>query len=64
MLLNSLPPLYDACLGPTLLVSSAILSVILEGKICDAYIHGDTPLRREWDKTANVVLSGVLVSDI
>ncbi|KAI6036640.1 hypothetical protein BKA83DRAFT_139551 [Pisolithus microcarpus] len=54
-------PLYDAYQGPALQLTSAVLSNILDEKLSDAYIHGDPRLYAEWDKTAYVLLSGVLV---
>ncbi|KAI6028344.1 hypothetical protein F5J12DRAFT_375082 [Pisolithus orientalis] len=55
-------PLYHAYPGPALQLTSAVLSNILGEKLSDAYIHGDPKLYAEWDKTAYVLLSGVLVS--
>ncbi|KAI6109868.1 hypothetical protein F5141DRAFT_813281 [Pisolithus sp. B1] len=53
-------PLYDAYQGPALQLTSAVLSNILGKKLSDAYIRGDPRLYAEWDKTAYVLLSGVL----
>jgi len=56
--------LYDAYFSPTLQLSSAVLSTILEEKLSDAYIHGESVLPVEWDKTACALLSGVLVGHL
>ncbi|KAI6006000.1 hypothetical protein EDD15DRAFT_700377 [Pisolithus albus] len=53
-------PLYDAYQGPALQLTAAVLSNILNEKLSDAYIHGDPKLYAEWDRTAYVLLSGVL----
>ncbi|KAI6167078.1 hypothetical protein EDD17DRAFT_1107753 [Pisolithus thermaeus] len=53
-------PLYDAYQAPALQLTSAVLSNILGEKLSDAYIRGDPRLYAEWDKTAYVLLSGVL----
>lgn len=56
--------LYDVYFSPTLQLSSAVLSTILEEKLCDTYIHGESVLPVEWDKTACTLLSGVLVGHL
>ncbi|KIK95301.1 hypothetical protein PAXRUDRAFT_392552 [Paxillus rubicundulus Ve08.2h10] len=60
VLRRPLLPLYEACLQPTLQLSSVVLSKILE-KLCDAHNRDDAALRAGWDATADVILSGVLV---
>ncbi|KAF9227989.1 hypothetical protein BS17DRAFT_813852 [Gyrodon lividus] len=59
VLRQPLLPLYEACLQPTLQLSSALLAKILE-KLCDAHSHGDAGSHAGWDATADVILSGVL----
>ncbi|KAF8841205.1 hypothetical protein BDN67DRAFT_568128 [Paxillus ammoniavirescens] len=59
VLRQPLLPLYEACLQPTLELSSVVLSKILE-KLCDAHNLDDAGLRAGWDATADETLSGVL----